>query len=146
METVLSESIVGQIRTHLRSYGRPIPSKFEMLSEHYARLNALAATAKDEYHTRTTSSCARKNIGLRTAAVDWSTLRKVNIRDLKLYDSDDGTYIEGKLLVDPFTPMVGTTTILEDCNGDVVLVACYNFLPDGVCGPDSVHLATEKGL
>ncbi|KAL7466782.1 hypothetical protein ACHAXS_007064 [Conticribra weissflogii] len=146
METILSASIVEQILMHLRSYGRPIPSKFEMMAEHSARVTTLAQH-QNGYQTRTTSNNARKNVGLRrTAAVDWSTLRKVNIRDLKLYDSDDGTYVEGTLLVDPFTPMVGTTTILEDGHGDVVLVACYNFLPDGVWGPDSVPLAAEKGL
>ena len=41
------------------------------------------------------------------------------------------------LLVEPFTPYVGTTTILEDSNGDVILVALYNFLPDGLYGRES---------
>ena len=46
--------------------------------------------------------------------------------------------------MEPFTPRVGTTTIMEDSNGDVVLIALYNFLPDGLYGRDSIPLASTK--
>ena len=36
------------------------------------------------------------------------------------------------------------TTILEDSNGDVVLMALYNFLPDGLYGRESIPLASSK--
>jgi hypothetical protein len=63
---------------------------------------------------------------------------------MKLYDSNKGSYLEGILLVEPFTPMVGATTILQDSNGDVILVALYNFLPDGLHGEESVPIASMK--
>jgi len=40
--------------------------------------------------------------------------------------------------------MVGTTTILEDSHGDVILVALYNFLPEGLYGEESVPIASTK--
>jgi hypothetical protein len=33
---------------------------------------------------------------------------------------------------------------LEDTNGDVILVALYNFLPDGLYGRESIPLASSK--
>ncbi|KAL3775629.1 hypothetical protein ACHAWO_001896 [Cyclotella atomus] len=63
---------------------------------------------------------------------------------MKLYDSNKGSYLEGILLVESFIPMVGTTTILQDSNGDVILVALYNFLPDGLHGEESVPIASMK--
>ena len=93
---------------------------------------------------RTTSNRVRKEVSLHKGKIDWSNLTKISIKDLTLYDSHDGKYIEGKLLVEPFTPYVETTTILEDSNGDVILVALYNFLPDGLNGRESDPVANAK--
>lgn len=49
------------------------------------------------------------------------------------------------MITGPFTPIVGTTTIPEDSNGDTVLVVLYNFLPDhGLHGDQSAALASAK--
>lgn len=71
-------------------------------------------------------------------------MKKIQIKDIKPYDSSAGKYLEGTLLIDPFTPMVGTTTFLEDSNGDVILLALYNFLPDGLHGEAAVPIASQK--
>ena len=92
----------------------------------------------------TTSSSVRKGVSLHKGKIDLSNLTKMSIKDLTVYNSHDGKYIEGKLLVEPFTPFVGTTTILEDSNGDVILVALYNFLPDGLQGRESDPVANAK--
>ncbi len=51
-----------------------------------------------------------------------------------LYDSRDVKYVKGTLLVETFMPFAETTRILEDSNGEVILVALHNFLPDGLYG------------
>ncbi len=76
--------------------------------------------------------------------IDWSNLTKTSIKDLILYNLHDGKYVEGKLLVEPFTPYIGTTMILEDLNCDVILVVLYNFLPDGLHGGVSDPVANAK--
>lgn len=63
---------------------------------------------------------------------------------MKIFETKKRKYLEGKLIVDPFTPMVGCTTILEDKNGDVILIALYNFLPDGVSGSEADPIASAK--
>lgn len=55
-----------------------------------------------------------------------------------------GHYVEGELLVEPFTPMVGTTIMLEDSNGDIIPVALYNFLPDVLYGRASIPVVSAK--
>lgn len=90
---------------------------------------------------RNSSSSVRKQDG---GGIDWSGLKKIQIKDIKPYDSSAGKYLEGTLLIDPFTPMVGTTTFLEDSNGDVILLALYNFLPDGLHGEAAVPIASQK--
>jgi len=133
----------------LKSYGRPLPQKYFLLAEHemrVAHINKKYEQDKAEGMAmlRNTSSAVRKQTRLHTTKTDWTNLTKIEIKDLVLYDGHEGKYIEGKLLIDPFTPMVGTTTILEDSNGDVVLVALYNFLPDGLCGQESNPVASAK--
>ncbi len=133
----------------LPTYGRPLPHKSTLLWEHQARVVKMYGDLdrRNEsvgYVMRTTSNSIRKEVSLHTSNIDWANLSQINIKDLVLYDSNEGKYIEGKLLVEPFTPKVGTTTILEDSNGDVILMALYNFLPDGLYGRESVPLASSK--
>lgn len=69
--------------------------------------------------------------------VDWSKLQKINISDLKLFECCKGCILEGTLVTDTFTPMVGTTTLLEDGQGNIVKICLYNFLPPGVSENDA---------
>ena len=136
----------GMIQS-LQTYGRPLPKKYQALAEHemrVAHMNRDYEQAKGKATFRNTSNSVRKQTNLHTTKTDWASLTKIAIKDLLLYDGHEGNYIEGKLLVDPFTPMVGTTTILEDSNGDVILMALYNFLPDGLHGPESNPVASAK--
>jgi len=145
----LTDYVYDSILTQLRSFGRPLDSKRGMMAAHEMRLSHEKAhrqrqQQQDLHISRNTSSSIRKDVSLHTTATDWSSLTQVFVRDLKLYDSYESMYIEGKLLIEPFTPMVGTTTILEDSNGDVILVALYNFLPEGLFGEESVPVASAK--
>mmetsp|Transcript_27043 Transcript_27043/g.57962 ORF Transcript_27043/g.57962 Transcript_27043/m.57962 type:complete len:767 (+) Transcript_27043:44-2344(+) len=146
VEVLSRNNICHQIQASLQAYGRPIEHKSRMLSQHEARDYNVRLRADDKRSNDMvqTSSSMRKNADNNSTKVDWSKLKKMPIKDLKLYETNQGKYLEGKILVDPFTPMVGTITILEDSNGDVILVALYNLLPDGLHGEDSVAVASAK--
>ncbi|KAL7546287.1 hypothetical protein ACHAWF_009619 [Thalassiosira exigua] len=148
---LITDFVREEMATSLARYGRPLPSKADIMAEHECRVfhfrrQRAENRAKGWVQARNTSSSVRKDAGLddASAKVDWSDLKRIFVRDLKLYDSHEGAYLEGKLLVDPFTPMVGTTTIMEDSNGDVILIALYNFLPEGLHGDESVPVASAK--
>lgn len=83
-------------------------------------------------------------MNLNTCITDWSNLKQIFIKDLVLIDSHYGKFIEGTDLGKPFIPQVGTTTVFEDSNGDVIHVALYNFLPDGLNGRAYIPLASNK--
>ena len=146
---LLTDFVYDSILTQLRAYGRPLESKGEMLRAHEMRLEYNKSQMQHYQQQnmsviRNTSSSIRKDVSLHTTATDWSKMTQIHVKDLKLYDSYESKYLEGKLLIDPFTPMVGTTTILEDANGDVILIALYNFLPEGLYGEESVPVASAK--
>jgi tetratricopeptide (TPR) repeat protein len=145
---LLTDYVYDSLLSQIRTFGRPLESKTEILRAHEMRLNHDMARQRqrqnDMHIFRHTSSSVRKDVSLHQPSTDWSSLTQIFVRDLKLYDSHQSMYIEGKLLIDPFTPMVGTTTILEDSNGDVILIALYNFLPEGLYGPESVPVASAK--
>lgn len=139
--TGVSEDVCDQLRQKLGTYGRPIPNKDQIMSQTTSLRDELYSSSNDHHKIRHTSSGIRKR---NRKAVTWSTLNSISICDLKLYGSNEGGYIEGRLIVDPFTPIVGTTTVLEDSNGDVVPVVLYNFLPGGLHGEASNALACMK--
>ena len=141
--------VYNTLINYLPTYGRPLPTKVSLLWEHQARVVQMYGDLDkrrdtDGYVMRTTSNNIRKEVGLHTSNIDWVNLTPIYIKDLVLYNSHNGKYVEGKLLVEPFTPKVGTTTILEDANGDVILMALYNFLPDGLYGRDAIPVASTK--
>lgn len=145
----LSDSVLSTTREWLGTFGRPIASKTTMLHDHSVRLQYhrqhQARLKSNEIREIVSTS---KNIVKEQQHVSdkfkTNRLKPLMIRDLKLFDSNVGTFIEGKLLIEPFTPMVGCTTIMEDKNGDVLLIALYNFLPDGVSGSDADAIASAK--
>mmetsp|Transcript_11305 Transcript_11305/g.24868 ORF Transcript_11305/g.24868 Transcript_11305/m.24868 type:complete len:772 (-) Transcript_11305:116-2431(-) len=147
LSLLMNNNIYDGLKQSLRTYGRPLPSKCSILPQHEARVASMYDTYKKTEGMailRNTSNSVRKKVNLHTTKRDWSKLTQISIKDLKLYDAHEGKYIEGKLLVEPFTPVVGTTTILEDSNGDVILLALYNFLPDGLHGRESIPVASGK--
>ena len=144
---LLTDYVYDSILKQIKTFGRPLESKGEILVAHEMRLSHFKSEQrrqKNMHHFRNTSSSIRKDVSLHTTGTDWSSLTQIFVKDLKLYDSHESMYIEGRLLIEPFTPMVGTTTILEDSNGDVVLIALYNFLPEGLFGEESVPVASAK--
>jgi len=142
---LLTDYVYDSILENIKTFGRPLELKGEIMAAHEMRLSHFKAQQQQDLaHFRSTSSSIRKDVSLHTTAIDWSSLTQIFVRDLKLYESYESMYIEGKLLIEPFTPMVGTTTILEDSNGDVVLIALYNFLPEGLHGEESVPVASAK--
>jgi hypothetical protein len=130
------------------SYGRPLPTKANYLLEHEAQMLKMLEfdmhSGSNDIVLRTTSSSNRKEVSLSTRRVDWINFTQINVKDLVLYDSHEGKYIEGKLIVDPVTPRTGTNTLLEDSNGDVILAIVYNILPDGLRGRASIPFASTR--
>jgi len=148
---VVSEAFVSYLRTWLGTFGRPTPPKPTMLYQHEARVRynkeqetmAKAKTGHIREMLSTSKNVTKEHHHV-SNQVKWDNLKPVLIRDLKIFESNRGTFLKGKLLVEPFTPMVGCTTIMEDKNGDVLLVALYNFLPAGVSGSDADPIASAK--
>ena len=144
--SMLPEAVASRLREWLGTFGRPTPVKFMMLNQHMVRLRyskQAEANKGDQAHIIQTSRNITKEHHV-SDSFNWDKLKPVSIRDLKLFDAKAGAYLEGKLLIEPFTPMVGCTTILEDKNGDVLLIALYNFLPDGVSGSAADPIASAK--
>jgi len=139
----ISDEMVADSRNLLSSYGRPIPPKQILLQEHQIRVwKHRKKERKNDFFT--TSKNVTKEACHVSERFDWGKLKQVAIRDLKIFETKKGKYIEGKLLVEPFTPFVGCTTIMEDANGDVLLIALYNFLPDGISGIEADPIANIK--
>ena len=93
-------------------------------SEWYERNSLLAALNVEPIAImRHTSSGARKKTPSLVGDDFANKYKKIDVSDLKSYEQNRGRYIEGVLLTDPFTPIIGTTTVLEDCNGDAVVLA-----------------------
>jgi hypothetical protein len=97
---------------------------------------------------RQTSKSVTKDILYRNGVagrINWSNLKRVSIRELKLFAPMEGSMLlEGRLICDPFTPAVGCTSLLEDDNGDVILIALYNFLPEGAVDEVADSIANSK--
>ena len=75
---------------------------------------------------------------------DWTSLRPIEIRDLKLFSGHPGCYVEGTIVGEAIQPMVGGTTLIQDGNGQLLLVCFYNFLPDGIKGVEAEPLLRQK--
>merc|ERR1719186_1368773 len=65
-----------------------------------------------------------------TPNVDFSGLQKTFIRDLKLFQTATGKFLEGKI-INPPSITTGLYTFLEDDNGDYVQLALYNVVTSG---------------
>jgi len=74
----------------------------------------------------------------------WSSLVRIDIRQLTLFKVNRGTYIEGRIVGEVIKPMVGGTTLIQDGRGDVVLVAFYNLLQAEIHGKAAEPLLQKK--
>jgi tetratricopeptide (TPR) repeat protein len=83
------------------------------------------------------------SLSAENGTLDWSKFQKITISDLKLFESCKGCVLEGTLVTDSFTPIVGTSTLLEDERGNVIKITLYNFLPSGVSGDDANALGKQ---
>ena len=68
----------------------------------------------------------------------WKSLRRILVPGLKV-GTNQGTFLEGELVVEPYC-VVGITTILRDCDGNMVALGLYNFLTDEL-DADKQHAA-----
>ncbi|XP_065062258.1 uncharacterized protein LOC135689070 [Rhopilema esculentum] len=59
---------------------------------------------------------------------DFSTLHRVFIKDLKLFEKSKGKFIEGTIITRPIV-LHDITTILEDAQGDVIQLRLFNMVP-----------------
>jgi len=143
----LPEAVMKHAKSWLKDYGRPISQKKDLVNTH----TSYAANYRKEhslnsgkgYESLQTSKNVTKEQQHVSNEFQWDQLERIAIRDLKIFETQKGKYIEGKLLVDPFT-MVGCNTIMEDQNGDVLLITLYNFLPNGVTGVHADPIAFAK--
>ena len=71
---------------------------------------------------------------------DFSNLQQIYIRDLDLFSTAKGKYLEGDLIADPFV-LSGVTTFLEDDNGDFIQLALFNMIS---LGPNQMRVAELK--
>ena len=142
--TLFSNETLERLGASLGAYGRPIPPKDDLLlRERLVREELSPGGVEPIAIMRHTSSGARKKTPSLVGDDFANKYKKIDVSDLKSYEQNRGRYIEGVLLTDPFTPIIGTTTVLEDCNGDAVVLALYNLLPDGLHGDDSIPLASK---
>lgn len=79
-----------------------------------------------------------------SASPNWQKLRKIGVKDLVLFGTKHGCYVEGKIVGAAIQPMVGGTTMIQDDSGDALLVCFYNCLPDGLRGKAAEPLLQAK--
>ena len=72
--------------------------------------------------------------------IDSMKLQKIFIKDLKLFATAKGKYLEGQLITNPI-PYVGIITYLDDDNGDYVKLDLYNMIS---LGRNKWELAEKK--
>ena len=63
-------------------------------------------------------------------SVNFTKLQQIFIKDLKLFSTAKGKYLEGRLIADPL-PYVGIITYLDDDNDDYVQLDLYNMISLG---------------
>ena len=134
---------VDRLKEELRSWGRE-KGKYESLLEHEKKslaykarfINVPTLSTLEHFNTLSTDATVTKTGSKRT---DTRTLRKMMIKDLQLFETSKGCYLEGTL-VGYARVLVGCTTLLEDDDGDVIQITLYNIIPHS---PDKFYLAEK---
>jgi len=143
-------TVVQFLRGFVGRWGAPLTCKEVALRDQNIQIHRHRAFLKKnkdpgiDAHLKNASSNVVKESSAEDDILKWNNLESVGIQDLELFHPSLGRKLEGTLITDTFTPMVGTTTLLEDRNGDVILIALYNFLPQGVTGTAAEAMAFEK--
>ena len=90
---------------------------------------------KDDENTvleyQSTSSTVRKQGGI--VSFDWTSLNPILIKDMRLFVTHQGHYLEAKIIGRPFLE-TGMATVLEDTTGEQMVAAFYN-----CAGADIMH-------
>jgi len=145
---VLFENFLLQQRRIISQWGQPLlpPHVMKTTFEKQAAMHAMMQKREVQkgnfaINSFQTSRSVVKQEQESSALTEWSKLRKIQISELKLFDTCNGCILEGKLVVDPFTPMVGSSTLLQDSNGSIIKICLYNFLPAGIHGQEADEIA-----
>ena len=101
-----------EVKRLLRIWGLKLP-KFLQLATHEATIQATEKKLQHEYQLRTlhSDSSTLKNVGY--VSIDFSKLSKIHIKDLMLFQTASGKYIEGRIISRPCV-MTGVTIHIED--------------------------------
>eukprot|EP00977_Amphora_coffeiformis_P003426 scaffold638_cov168-Amphora_coffeaeformis.AAC.8 len=120
----------------------PFPMQQMMLYQQMVKMQK----ESDRYRLRQQSLYDTNQAVAKTQATscDWTSLRPILVQDLKLFGEHPGCYLEGTIVGEAIQPMVGGITLVQDRNGQLLLVCFYNFLPDGVRGIDAEPLLQQK--
>ena len=128
----------------LEFWGQSLP-RSEALLNHFQKISSYNEMSNEQnqipsrlssYH-RVTKGCESNTA--------FSKLKQIYVRDLKLFSTAKGRYLEGHLITDPFV-MTGITTYLEDDKGDFVQLALYNMLSSETSKMQIAKLEFPRGL
>lgn len=93
--------------------------------------------AKNPNGVRDTSAAVIKRS---STTANWSSLKQIRFQDLSLFKTSKGCFVEGTIVGEAIQPIVGGTTLIQEKEGDVLLVCFYNLLPDGMNGKAAEEL------
>ena len=127
----------------LEFWGQSIP-RSEALLRHYQKFPPKKISNEQNQTTSILSSYHRVSKGCDSNTA-FSKLHQIYVRDLKLFTTAKGKYLEGHLITDPFV-MTGITTYLEDDKGDFVQLALYNMLTSETNKMQIAELEFPRGL
>ena len=127
----------------LEFWGQSIP-RSEALLKHHQKFPPKKMSNEQNQTTSLLSSYHRVTKGCDSNTA-FSKLQQIYVRDLKLFSTSKGKYLEGHLITDPFV-MTGITTYLEDDKGDFVQLALYNMLTSETNKMQIAELEFPRGL
>ena len=131
-----------ELLKELEFWGQSIP-RSEALLKHYQKISKSKSNEQTQRPSRL-SSYHRVIKGYESNTA-FSKLQKIYVRDLKLFSTAKGKYLEGHLITDPFV-MTGITTYLEDDKGDFVQLALYNMYSSETNKVQIAKLEFPRGL
>ena len=99
------------------------------LMDHCLTMNRIK---KQESETNSLNFNLSSDVIIKTdnTLIDSAKLQQIFIKDLKLFSTAKGKYLEGRLIADPIR-YVGIITFLDDDNGDYVKLDLYNMISLG---------------
>lgn len=132
--SVINDEVINRCKRNLQSWGNDesIP-KLEFLMQYHMRVRSVKDSPEynESFQVCQTNSTVIKPSG---KLVHWESLKKINVRDLKLFDTCWGCYLECVIMSEAIVPHVGGAVLLQDELCDFVTLSFYNFLPEGIRG------------